>query len=233
MRFGVVIFPGSNCDQDTIHALEDVLSVETVALWHADEDLKGADVVIVPGGFSFGDYLRSGAIAKFSPIMKAVRRHAVQGNLVLGICNGFQILQEAGLLHGVLLRNAGLKFLCQDVHLRIERSDTSFTRCLKKNQVITLPIAHNDGNFFAQPELLAQMEDRGQVILRYCSSDGTLAPESNPNGSLNSIAGITNEDQNVLGMMPHPERLVETLLGGTDGLSLFNSVVESLECIQA
>lgn len=232
MRFGVVIFPASNCDRDTVHALADVLAVDVVPLWHEDTDLQGSDVVVLPGGFSFGDYLRPGAIAKFSPIMGAVRRHALSGNLVMGICNGFQILQEAGLLPGTMLQNAGLKFLCQPVHLRVERSDTPFTRLLPEGSVITLPIAHNEGNFFAQPELLARLEERRQVVFRYCSAAGELTPESNPNGSLNAIAGVTNEDGNVLGMMPHPERSVESLLGGGDGLLLFKSVVESLACIQ-
>jgi len=225
LKFGVIIFPGSNCDMDAVHAVNGPLGREAVPIWHESESLQGADVVIVPGGFSYGDYLRCGAIARFSPIMKAVEQHANDGKPVIGICNGFQILTEANLLPGALHRNVGLRFLCQTVNLRVENTDTIFTRALKKGQVLRLPIAHNEGNYFAEPDVLAEIEQTGRVLFRYCHEDGTVTPEANPNGSLNNIAGVVNAAGNVLGMMPHPERACEAVLGSDDGLGIFRSIV--------
>ncbi|HOC30824.1 MAG: phosphoribosylformylglycinamidine synthase subunit PurQ [Armatimonadetes bacterium] len=225
MKFGVIIFPGSNCDMDAVHAVNDALGHEAVPIWHESESLEGSDVVIVPGGFSYGDYLRCGAIARFSPIMRAVEQHAGDGKPVIGICNGFQILTEANLLPGALHRNTGLRFLCQTVNLRVENTDTIFTRALKIGQVLRLPIAHNEGNYFAEPDVLAEIERNGRVLFRYCDEDGNVTPEANPNGSLNNIAGVVNAAGNVLGMMPHPERACEALLGSDDGLGIFRSIV--------
>ena len=229
MKFGVVIFPGSNCDADTLHALREVIQQEAVPLWHKDTDLQDVDVVVIPGGFSYGDYLRCGAIARFSPIMESVRRHSREGKLVLGICNGFQILQETGLLPGVMLPNAGLKFICKYVTLRVENTNTPFTRQCKNGQILRLPIAHSEGNFFLSAEQLGRLEDHAQVVFRYVEDGGHTTPESNPNGSLNAIAGISNRDGNVLGLMPHPERACEPGLGSTDGRWLFRSLVSSLQ----
>ncbi len=226
MKFGVVVFPGSNCDHDTYRVLRKVFHQETVFLWHRERDLQDVDVVVVPGGFSYGDYLRSGAIARFSPILESVREHAARGRLVLGICNGFQILQEAGLLPGALLRNAGLKFLCQPVHLRTENDGTAFSRCARTGQVLEMPIAHNDGNFFLPPEQLEELEANGQVVFRYCGPDGALSERANPNGSMNHIAGVVNSAGNVLGLMPHPERAAEAILGSEDGAVLFQSLLQ-------
>ena len=225
MKFGVIIFPGSNCDMDAVHAVNDALGHVAVPIWHESESLEGADVVIVPGGFSYGDYLRCGAIARFSPIMRAVEQHAGAGKPVIGICNGFQILTEANLLPGALHRNTGLRFLCQTVNLRVENTDTIFTRALKVGQVLRLPIAHNEGNYFAEPDVLAEIERNGRVLFRYCDADGNVTTEANPNGSLNNIAGVVNAAGNVLGMMPHPERACEALLGSDDGLGVFRSIV--------
>lgn len=232
MKFGVVVFPGSNCDRDAYHALKRVVGCDTVFLWHQDNDLQDVDAVVVPGGFSFGDYLRCGAIAKFSPVMAAIRRHADRGGLVLGICNGFQILQEAGLLPGVLLRNAGLKFLCRQVHLSVENTETPFTCRIPAGRVLKMPIAHNDGNFFLPPDQLCPLEANRQIVFRYSQPDGTLTASANPNGSLNNIAGIINRRGNVLGLMPHPERAAEEILGSADGLLLFQSMVESLAGVE-
>ncbi|HSA96090.1 MAG TPA: phosphoribosylformylglycinamidine synthase subunit PurQ [Acidobacteriota bacterium] len=229
MKFGVVRFPGSNCDFDTVHALRDVLKRDTIMLWHKDHDLRGVDCVVLPGGFSYGDYLRSGAIARFSPIMQEVRAFAGDGGRVIGICNGFQILCESGLLPGALLRNTGLKFLCQHVHIRVENARTDFTRALRKGQVLRIPIAHFDGNYYAPPRVLREIERRGQVIFRYCDPDGETSAAANVNGSLHAIAGIRNERGNVLGLMPHPERASERLLGGADGRGIFESLILSLE----
>ncbi len=229
MKFGVVVFPGSNCDHDAYRVLKHVLGQETVYLWHRERDLQGVDVVIVPGGFSYGDYLRSGAIARFSPIMDSVAQHARQGRLVLGICNGFQILQEARLLPGALLRNSGLKFLCQPVHLGTVNNRTPFTSLAAQGQVLEMPIAHNDGNFFLPPEGLEELEGRGQVVFRYAEADGSVSQRANPNGSMNNIAGVTNPAGNVLGLMPHPERAAEALLGSRDGALLFESILASHE----
>ncbi len=227
MKFGVVVFPGSNCDHDTSYVIGHVAGQEAVFLWHQDVDLRGVDIVILPGGFSYGDYLRSGAIAKFSPIMESVKNHAARGGLVLGICNGFQILQEAGLLPGAMLRNANLKFLCQPVYLRCEQPDTPFTAGLTEGEVLEMPIAHNDGNFFLPPAQLSELEARGQVVFRYVDARGNRTPEANANGSLNAIAGIVNAERNVMGMMPHPERASEAVLGSDDGLRLIESIVGS------
>ncbi|NIM90787.1 MAG: phosphoribosylformylglycinamidine synthase subunit PurQ [Candidatus Aminicenantes bacterium] len=227
MKFGVVIFPGSNCDYDTYYVLKDVFGQETSFLWHKEHDLKGVDCVILPGGFSYGDYLRSGAIAKFSPLMKEVIEFASKGGLVLGICNGFQILTELGLLPGAMLRNKNLKFLCQFVTLRLENDRTPFTHKGKKGNVLRIPIAHYEGNYFAPPEIIKELETNNQVVFRYSDAQGRVKEEANINGSLGSIAGLTNRKGNVMGMMPHPERASEALLGSQDGRLVFQSIIES------
>ena len=229
MKFGVVQFPGSNCDRDTFHVLSEVMKRPTVWLWHKDHDLQGVDCVVLPGGFSYGDYLRSGAIARFSPLMQEVKAFASRGGRVLGICNGFQILLELGLLPGAMLRNKDLKFLCQHVHVRIENDKTDFTRAGRKGQVLRIPIAHFDGNYYAPPRVLREIERRRQVVFRYCDPDGRVTDAANVNGSLNAIAGVRNEAGNVLGLMPHPERASEALLGSEDGRLIFESLVRSLE----
>ena len=225
MKFGVVVFPGSNCDFDTFHALKDVVGQPTTYLWHKDHDLKGVDCVVLPGGFSYGDYLRSGAIARFSPLMREVRDFADRGGLVLGICNGFQVLLELGLLPGAMLRNKNLKFLCQFVHIRIENNRTRFSHKGKKGQVLKIPIAHFDGNYYAPPQVLEEIEKNKQVLFRYADEKGRLNEEANVNGSLNCIAGLMNERGNVMGMMPHPERASEALLGSRDGRLIFESII--------
>jgi phosphoribosylformylglycinamidine synthase I len=227
MRFGVIVFPGTWSDRDCEHALGTVLGQEVRFVWHQDRDLAGLDCVILPGGFSYGDYLRPGAIARFSPVVEAVRNFAEGGGLVLGICNGFQILCEAGLLPGVLIRNQDLQFHCEWVHLRVERTDTPFTNAARPGQVLRVPISHGEGNYFADPETLARLEANGQVLVRYCSPDGAVIPAANPNGSVNNIAGVMNERGNVFGLMPHPERCCEPLLGGVDGNVLFESIVRA------
>jgi phosphoribosylformylglycinamidine synthase I len=227
VRFGVVVFPGSYSDRDCGQVVEDVLGAELVYLWHKERDLRGAGCVILPGGFSYGDYLRAGAIARFSPVMESVAEFAARGGLVWGICNGFQVLCEAGLLPGALIRNAGLEFRCEWSHLRCERADTPFTGGLAAGQVLRIPIAHGEGGYVADPAALAALEERGQVVLRYCDAEGRVVPGANPNGSLHSVAGIVNEQGNVLGMMPHPERAAEAELGGTDGLLLFRAAAEA------
>lgn len=224
MKCAVVVFPGSNCDVDCYHALTDVMGMDAEYVWHQSSDLSGFDAVVLPGGFTYGDYLRPGALARFSPVMEAVKRFAAAGGPVLGICNGFQILCEAGLLPGALIRNEGLKFRCRPVHLRVERVSTPFTRALKPGQVIRLPIAHGEGNYRVDPETLRAMEARGQIVLRYCDPQGRLTAEANPNGSVGHIAAVCNEAGNVMGMMPHPERYVEGVLGGEDGRLLFESL---------
>jgi phosphoribosylformylglycinamidine synthase len=229
MKFGVVQFPGSNCDFDTFHALRDVMKRPTVMLWHKDHDLQDVDCVVLPGGFSYGDYLRSGAIARFSPLMQEVKSFARRGGRLLGICNGFQILLELGLLPGAMLRNKNLKFLCQHVHIRVENARTDFTRSARKGQVLRVPIAHFDGNYYAPPRVLRDLETNGQVVFRYCDADGNVTPEANVNGSLDNIAGIRNAAGNVLGLMPHPERASEPLLGSEDGRTIFESLILSLE----
>jgi phosphoribosylformylglycinamidine synthase len=227
LKFGVVVFPGSNCDYDTYYALHDVLGQETTFLWHKGDDLQGIDCVVLPGGFSYGDYLRAGAIAKFSPLMPRIREFAGRGGLVLGICNGFQVLLEMGLLPGAMLRNKDLKFLCQHVHLGVENDRTPFTRLAKKGQVLRIPIAHFDGNYYAPPGLLAKLEKRRQIVFRYVDQRGRPAEEANVNGSAGNIAGIINPAGNVMGMMPHPERASEALLGSEDGRLIFESAVTS------
>ncbi len=225
MKFGVVIFPGSNCDFDTVYALKDVLGQPTITLWHKDHDLRGVDCVVLPGGFSYGDYLRSGAIARFSPLMQEVREFAARGGLVLGICNGFQVLLELNLLPGAMLRNKNLKFLCVHVYLRIENEKTRFTSAGRKGQILRMPIAHFDGNYYAPPETLDAAEKNGQVVLRYCNKNGDLTEESNVNGSLHAIAGLVNKAGNVMGLMPHPERASELVLGSADGRTIFESLL--------
>ncbi len=228
MKFGIVVLPGSNCDHDAMHVARDVIGADAEFLWHKDTDLKGSDCVIVPGGFSYGDYLRAGALAKFAPVMEPIRKHAAAGGLVLGICNGFQVLTEAGLLPGVLMRNEHLRFISRDVHLRTEETDTPFTSELEPGQVITTPIAHGEGNYFAEDVVLDELERNRQVVFRYCDKEGRVTREANPNGSARNIAGIVNARRNVLGMMPHPERCSEPLLGNADGLGVFKSIVASL-----
>jgi len=226
MKFGIVTFPGSNCDYDTFHAVVDTLGEEAVLLWHKDHDLQGSDVVILPGGFSYGDYLRPGAIARFSPIMQEVVQHADRGGPVIAICNGFQIACEAGLLPGALLRNASLKFVCAPIHLHVESTDSMFTSRYERGQSIVLPIAHGDGRYSADDETLDRLEGEGRVVFRYAPSDLEAEEAYNPNGSMHDIAGIVNEGGNVLGMMPHPERAVDPLLGAADGLPLFESILQ-------
>jgi phosphoribosylformylglycinamidine synthase I len=228
MKFAVIVFPGSNCDHDAYHAARDVLGQEAELVWHKETSLKGADVVLLPGGFSHGDYLRTGAIARFSPVMGAVAEFAHQGGPVLGICNGFQILLEAGLLPGAMLRNRDLKFHCEHVRVRVEQCDTPFTSRAGRGQVLSLPIAHGEGNYFADPDVIRALESTGRVVFRYCDAAGDPTEDGNPNGSLNNIAGICNEARNVVGLMPHPERACESVLGSADGLVLFESVVEAL-----
>jgi len=226
VKFGVVVFPGSNCDRDTYYALKDVLRQPTVFLWHKDHDLKKADCVVLPGGFSYGDYLRAGAIARFSPLMQEVVEFAGRGGLVLGICNGFQVLTELGLLPGAMLRNKNLKFLCQFVNLRLENTATAFTRNGTAGQVLRIPIAHFDGNYYAPPETLKDIESHNQVMLRYATPEGALTAEANVNGSLNSIAGLINKRGNVMGMMPHPERASEDIFGSRDGRVILESLLK-------
>ncbi len=233
MKSAVVVFPGINRERDMAHALKLASGVTPHMVWHADTELPDVDVVVVPGGFSYGDYLRCGAIAARAPIMDAVRRHADAGRYVLGVCNGFQILTEAGLLPGVLMRNASLKFVCKMVHLRVENADTAFSNAYRAGQVFRSPIAHGEGNYFAEPETLKRIEGEGRVVLRYCDAEGSRSPSANPNGAINDIAGILNERGNLLGMMPHPENLVEPLQGGTDGLGLFQSLTRAAATIAA
>jgi phosphoribosylformylglycinamidine synthase I len=228
MKAAIVRFPGSNCDEDAFHAVRDVMGHEAVYCWHKEHDLQGADIVILPGGFSYGDYLRAGAIARFSPIMREVVAFAKRGGPVLGICNGFQIACEAGLLPGALLRNASLRFVSAPVHLRVETVATRFTSHYRLNQIIEVPVAHGDGRFTADADTLERLEAEGRVLFRYVTPGGEPAERANPNGSMRNIAGIMNADGNVLGMMPHPERAMEPMMGSTDGLPLFASVVESL-----
>jgi phosphoribosylformylglycinamidine synthase I len=227
LKFGVVIFPGSNCDYDTYHVLRDVLGQEATFLWHKDHDLQEVDCVVLPGGCSDGDYLRSGAIARFSPLMQEVGEFAERGGLVLGICNGFQVLLELGLLPGAMLRNKDLKFLCQFVHLRVDNLETRFTRLARRGQILRIPIAHFDGNFFAPPESLAQLEEQGQIVFRYVDEEGKTTERANVNGSAASIAGLINRRGNVMGMMPHPERASEASLGSQDGRLIFESLMRS------
>ncbi|MEW5928851.1 MAG: phosphoribosylformylglycinamidine synthase subunit PurQ [Gemmatimonadota bacterium] len=228
MKLGVVTFPGSNCDYDCYKAIEEGLGAEAVYLWHKEHDLRGVDAVFLPGGFSYGDYLRAGAIASLSPIMREVAAFAAGGGPVAGICNGFQILCEAGLLPGALIRNRSLKFASREVTLRVESADTLFTSAYRPGQLLRIPIAHGEGCYIAEPEVLAELEATGRVVFRYVDAAGNPTPEANPNGSLNNVAGIVNERGNVLGMMPHPERAVSELLGSTDGMGFFRSLADHL-----
>jgi phosphoribosylformylglycinamidine synthase len=228
MKLGVVTFPGSNCDYDCYKAIEEGLEAEAVYLWHKEHDLRGVDAVFLPGGFSYGDYLRAGAIASLSPIMREVAAFAQGGGPVAGICNGFQILCEAGLLPGALIRNRSLKFASRSVHLRVENADTPFTTAYRPGQVLRIPIAHGEGCYIAEPETLARLETEGRVVFRYVDAAGSPTPEANPNGSLNNVAGVVNERGNVLGMMPHPERAVSGLLGSEDGMGFFRSLADHL-----
>jgi phosphoribosylformylglycinamidine synthase len=229
MNIGVVVFPGSNCDHDCQHIFKDVLGQNVEMIWHKETSLAGLDAIILPGGFSYGDYLRTGAIARFSPVMKAVTQFAAEGGLVLGICNGFQILLEAGLLPGAMLRNQSLHFICRDIYVRVENAATPFTSACKPGQVLKIPIAHADGNYYTDPVMLAGLQANAQVMFRYCDQDGKVMPEANPNGSLDNIAGIRNAAGNVLGMMPHPERCAESMLGNEDGRLILASMVEGLK----
>jgi phosphoribosylformylglycinamidine synthase len=229
MKFGVLVFPGSNCDHDTYNVIAAVARQPVTFLWHDSENLEGADAILVPGGFAYGDYLRTGAIARFSPVMQAVKRFAAGGGLVLGICNGFQILTEAGLLPGALMRNAGLKYICKQVWLRTETADSPFTNLLSKGEVLKVPIGHMEGNYFCEPEELKRLEAEDRIAFRYSTAEGETTPEANPNGSLGNIAGILNEGRNVLGMMPHPDRSSERLLGSEDGWKVFASMVDALK----
>ena len=228
MKFGVVVFPGSNCDHDAYYAIGNVLKQPVEFIWHQSQGLANCDAVILPGGFSYGDYLRTGAIARFSPVIKSVEKFARSGGLVLGICNGFQILLEAGLLPGAMIRNAGLRFICRHVYIRVEQTDTPFTNAAKKRQILKIPIAHSDGNYTADEATLAELEKNRRVIFRYTTPDGTNDASGNPNGSMHNIAGICNRERNVAGLMPHPERAVEAALGSADGLVIFRSLVEAL-----
>jgi phosphoribosylformylglycinamidine synthase len=227
MKFGVIIFPGSNCDHDAYWAFKEVFQQPATMLWHDSHDLENCDVVIVPGGFSYGDYLRTGAIAKFSPIMEQVRKFAAGGGIVMGICNGFQILCESGLLPGVLMRNKGLKYICKPVDIRVESTDSPFTHSLKKGEVLQIPVGHMEGNYFCDDATLKQLKDQQRVIFRYCTPSGEITEAANPNGSIDNIAGICSEGRNVLGMMPHPERASEEVLGMTDGVRILKAIVES------
>jgi phosphoribosylformylglycinamidine synthase len=228
MKFGVVVFPGSNCDHDAHHAIGSVLGQPVEFIWHQSEQVAGFDAIILPGGFAYGDYLRTGAIARFSPVMRAVEVFARRGGLVLGICNGFQILLEAGLLPGAMLRNAGLRFICRHVYIRVETTETPFTCSARPGQALKMPIAHSEGNYFCDSATLAELERNNQIVFRYTTPDGREEPAANPNGSLANIAGISSRERNVLGLMPHPERASEAALGSADGLVVFRSMVESL-----
>ena len=227
-RFSIVVFPGSNCDEDAYHAARNVFGQEAEYVWHKDADLKGGDVVILPGGFAHGDYLRTGAMARFSPIMRAVEAFAARGGPLLGICNGFQVLLEAGLLPGAMLRNRDLKFHCEHVHIRVEQTDTPFTTACRRGQVLRIPVAHGEGNYFADPDVIARLETNRQIVFRYTDAQGVVTDAANPNGSAAAIAGLCNESRNVVGLMPHPERACESALGSVDGRAIFESVVESL-----
>lgn len=228
MKFGVVVFPGSNCDHDAYHALGQVLHQPVEFLWHQSEQVAGFDAIILPGGFSYGDYLRTGAIARFSPVMKSVEKFANSGGLVLGICNGFQILLEAGLLPGAMMRNSGLRFICRHVYMRVENTDSPFTNAASKGQILKIPIAHSDGNYSCDEATLAELEKNRQILFRYTSPDGKDDNAGNPNGSVANVAGICNRERNVAGLMPHPERAVESALDSKDGLVVFRSMMEAL-----
>ena len=228
MKFGVIIFPGSNCDHDAFWVVSKVAKQPVTFLWHDSSDLQGCDAIIVPGGFAYGDYLRTGAIAKFSPVMESVKKFAADGGLVLGICNGFQILCEAGLLPGALMRNAGLKYVCKPVHVRVETTNTPYTQRLTQGEVLEIPIGHMEGNYFCDEQTLAELKDQNRIVFRYTSPSGEVTAKANPNGSLENIAGICSASRNVVGMMPHPERAAEPELGMTDGAKVFHSLVSAM-----
>jgi phosphoribosylformylglycinamidine synthase subunit PurQ / glutaminase len=228
MKFGVVVFPGSNCDHDAFYAISQVLHQPVEFIWHQSEDLLNSDAIILPGGFAYGDYLRTGAIARFSPVMKSVEKFAKSGGQVLGICNGFQILLEAGLLPGAMMRNSGLRYICRHVNIRVEQTDTAFTNAAQRGQILRIPIAHNDGNYNCDEATLAEMQNNRQILFRYTTPDGKNDDAGNPNGSIGNIAGICNRERNVAGLMPHPERAVESALDSEDGLVIFKSMVETL-----
>lgn len=232
MKFGVLVFPGSNCDHDTYHVVDAIAQQPVTFLWHASEDLQGCDAILVPGGFAYGDYLRTGAIARFAPVMQSVARFARNGGLVLGICNGFQILCEAGLLPGALMRNAAQHYICKQTYLRTETTDSPFTRGLSKGQVLQMPIGHMEGNYFCDADTLNELKQQDRIAFRYATADGTVNNAANPNGSLENIAGVLSEGRNVLGMMPHPDRSSENLLGSADGLRIFQSMAQSLAAAQ-
>lgn len=233
MKFGVVIFPGSNCDHDTTYLLENTLGQEVVELWHKDHDLQDCDFIVLPGGFSFGDYLRSGAIARFSPIMREVISFAEKGGYVMGICNGFQILCEAGLLPGALLHNPDRKFICTNSCLKVQATDTIITSQVDPEKALRIPVAHGEGSYHASPEVLQQLNANKQVLFRYCDSDGNFTEEANPNGSIENIAGICNQGRNVFGLMPHPERAADPILGNQDGLAVFQSILHAHDIVQS
>ncbi|MEO8727001.1 MAG: phosphoribosylformylglycinamidine synthase subunit PurQ [Acidobacteriaceae bacterium] len=228
MKFGVVVFPGSNCDHDAFHVVEAIAKQPVIFLWHDTRELQGCDAIIIPGGFAYGDYLRTGAIAKFSPVMEEVSRFAERGGLVLGICNGFQILCEAGLLPGALMRNAGLKYICKPVHLRVESTASPFTSEYSQCEVLQIPVGHADGNYVCDEETLKTLQRNERILFRYCDEQGNVTAAANPNGSLDNIAGICNEGRNVMGMMPHPDRSSEEMLGSADGYKVFQSMVAAL-----
>ena len=228
MKFGVIVFPGSNCDRDMATVTQGLLAVDTRMIWHQETDISDIDIVVIPGGFSYGDYLRCGAIARFSPIMNSVIAHAQAGKMVLGICNGFQVLTEVGLLPGALIRNRDLHFICDRVALKVERNDLDWTHNYQKNQIVTFPIAHGEGRYFADENTIKSLEDNNQVLFRYCSATGEVNENHNPNGSLNNIAGIINQQGNVLGMMPHPERACDPAIGITDGRAMFEGLLATI-----
>lgn len=228
MKFGVLVFPGSNCDHDAYWVVSQVAQQPVAYLWHESHDLENCDAIIVPGGFAYGDYLRTGAIARFAPVMEAVRKFAQGGGLVIGICNGFQILCESGLLPGALMRNVGLKYICKPVQVRVESTDTPFTNACRQGEVLTIPIGHMDGNYFCDQPTLEALRRERRIVLRYCTPEGDITPAANPNGSLENIAAICSPGRNVLGMMPHPERASERELGGTDGIKVFRSMVAAM-----
>jgi len=233
MKFGVVVFPGSNCDHDAYHAVSKNLGQDVEFLWHKDSDIpKDIDCIILPGGFSYGDYLRCGAIARFSPLMNQVIRFADYGGYVIGICNGFQVLTESSLLPGALLRNINLSFICKDTNLKVMNKNTVFTSAINNDGILRIPIAHGEGNYYAEPNVIEELEAESRIIFKYCSEDGVITPEANPNGSLNNIAGIINKRGNVLGMMPHPERYSDEILGSNDGIQVFNSILNRLNNIK-
>ena len=225
MKFGIIMFPGSNCDRDVAWVTQGLLGQPTRMVWHQEEDISDVDIIVIPGGFSYGDYLRCGAIARFSPVMKATIAHAQKGKLVLGICNGFQILTEVGLLPGVLVRNQKLNFICNQIFVKVENSDTPWTSAYRTEEIISLPIAHGEGRYYADVDTLQELENNSQILFRYCTENGRICSEGNPNGSLNNIAGICNRQGNVLAMMPHPERASDPMLGNTDGIKLFQGLL--------